>query len=726
MTAALSPEGVGLTFVVSRGAVPRLATVVELMVEDEVLSRMPWTFMCTEDNRLEVQQAVGERPVEIDTIPDEHWSTIVAAVLADVETASQPATVPVILPKAREVVDLSEAVVEVISRLGDVAHGPNILLPVSLAPKGVIAEFIRGRLTSGRGLDIVTRTLIEESSMLTSNARIEFVDPAPSAIRVGVWLGQVLPIELPESTWSFEVALLSGTKVVGVSEPAPLRQRLDRFGDARWDELVAEIPVADVPTGNYTLGIRVVGLSNREFARLRARKGALAAARVRTVPEHGPTATSYLLNSAPRGATMYLSVDRGPSSSVAERWDKALLRKDLNFILRGRASRQLRRLRLQRLLTRRRFRGRDIWLVGERPDTAQDNGAALFRHLRTAHPERESYYVIAKDSPQRERLEGLGNVIEHSSRKHRLLMLHASVLANSNSINHMIPTNWDARDYEKHLAWRVGALRIYLKHGVHLSPNAVKRGLSGYDLVLAATHGEAAALQAVSGYESQVAKTGLPRYDSLEPIPATREVLFMSTWRRYLVPMLFGKGDGEHEPFEGSAYESFVGELLTSRRLADMLERYDYRLNFVPHYNLAQQVAQLPTIGDRITIGGGEGRSIQDQLRSCDAFITDYSSVHFDVAYVGTPIIYSRFDEEDYETRHASPSWFDYDRDGFGPVARTLKETLDALEVTLAGGCVVAEPYAARADASFVHRDHDNCARVVQEVDALLEGCRRD
>src|SRR5699024_9836587 len=129
----------------------------------------------------------------------------------------------------------------------------------------------------------------------------------------------------------------------------------------------------------------------------------------------------------------------------------------------------------------------------------------------------------------------LGHVVAHSSWRHILLMLHVRVLADAYSIHHMLPRSWDATQYARHLAGRVGALRVYLKHGVHLSPNAVKRGSAGYDVVLTVMPRETEASRAVSGYDRQLAETGLPRYDALVPTERSRTILFMSTWRRYLV-----------------------------------------------------------------------------------------------------------------------------------------------------------------------------------------------
>src|SRR5699024_8111005 len=104
----------------------------------------------------------------------------------------------------------------------------------------------------------------------------------------------------------------------------------------------------------------------------------------------------------------------------------------------------------------------------------------------------------------------------------------------------------------------------------------------------------------------------------------------------------------------------------------------------------------------------------------CDVFVTDHSSVHFDAAYLGKPVIYARFDREEYETRHAAPSWFDFERDGFGPVVETLEATLDELERVLTGGCVQRQVYRERVERLFTHHDHGNAQRLVDAIEACL------
>ncbi|MFC5039884.1 CDP-glycerol glycerophosphotransferase family protein [Ornithinimicrobium kibberense] len=379
----------------------------------------------------------------------------------------------------------------------------------------------------------------------------------------------------------------------------------------------------------------------------------------------------------------------------------------------------MRTLLLVRLITRPLFLRR-VWIVGERSDTAQDNGLHFFRYVRRSHPRRRVYYVIEKDSPEFGKLRRLGNVVEHSSWRHQLFMLHADVLSDAFSIPYLIPRSWDRFDYHYHLAWRIGALRVFLQHGVHTSPAALQRRTTGYDMVVTSASRETQALREVSGYDEQLTETGLARYDALLPAHGSRTVLFITTWRRYLPSRVFAGQDRRTDTFEGSSYERFTSGLLQSRRLHHVLERHGYRLVFVPHHNLADQFADVQSSSDHVQVVEPTGDGIQRLVRSCDVFITDHSSVHFDAAYLGKPVIYARFDREEYETRHAAPSWFDFEREGFGPVTQTLEQTLDELERVLSGGCLQQQVYQERVQRLFTYHDQHNAERLFEAIEARL------
>lgn len=54
---------------------------------------------------------------------------------------------------------------------------------------------------------------------------------------------------------------------------------------------------------------------------------------------------------------------------------------------------------------------KEIWVIGEKPDKAQDNGYHLFKYLRENYPEKEVYYVIDENSPDIDKVKQLGNVV---------------------------------------------------------------------------------------------------------------------------------------------------------------------------------------------------------------------------------------------------------------------------------------------------------------------------
>ncbi len=493
---------------------------------------------------------------------------------------------------------------------------------------------------------------------------------------------------------------------------AEVRPRVNTVGEWTRSELVFEVPAADLPDGAVRLEVAADEAGATAYP-VEPSAGLLASSRrtrlgrdrwVQAVPTAGRPAVRLRLGADTRGGRL--------------RWTATEWLREVSFVAHAR---RFTWVRAARLATRP-FVPRDpVWLVGERPETARDNGLAFFRHLRSTRPDAPVYYVITADSPMRAAVEPLGNVVTHSSWRHRVLMLHAQVLANAYSIKHMLPSRWHPGAYMKQAAWRTGAYRVYLKHGVHLSPYAVKRANGGYDLLAAVGEREAEALRATSGYGDEVVVTGLARYDGLvRPQRRSRTVLFMPTWRRYLVPTLFSGSDETKVAYEGSTYQRFITELLGSPRLAELLERHDLTLQMVPHYNLGSLLRPDDLGSARVRVLDAPTADIPGLLRSCDLLVTDYSSVQFDVAYVGTPVVYCQFDEEEYTAGHSAFSWFDTERDGFGPVTRDVEGTLAAMERYAVSGFVREPLYEERVRSVFAHDDRCNGERLASAVDQLL------
>ena len=533
----------------------------------------------------------------------------------------------------------------------------------------------------------------------------ELVDRATDHLVIGV---RLLGAD-EEPTARFRLRLRTRWGAVVLTISAGIAERVDYAGTRTLSALRFTVPTDRLP--NTALRLELAGDQSQTWLPVATTPGLLACSRpeplgqrrLQVLPAAGRSATWLRLSSWTRGARLGWAVRNAA--------------RELAFIAH---SRRFTWVRAVRMLTRPVAPRGQVWLIGERPESARDNGFALFAHLRAERPQAPVFYVIARDSPMAETVAALGHVVWHSSWRHRLLMLHAHVLANAYSIKHMLPSRWRPGAYMNQCAWRVGARRVYLKHGVHLSPDAVKRANGGYDVVLTVGERETRALARTSGYGStQLHQTGLARYDLLVPQRSSRTVLFMPTWRRYLVPRLFGSQDEALVPYQGSTYQRFVHGLLDSDELAALLEREELRMVVVPHYNLTGLLRPEHLASDRIELLDGATADIPQLLRSCALLLTDYSSVQFDVAYLGRPVVYAQFDREEYAQGHGGHSWFEPVRDGFGPVTTTVPETLQVLEGYARADFSREPQYGQRVEQMFAHRDRQNCARIVTVLDSL-------
>jgi CDP-glycerol glycerophosphotransferase (TagB/SpsB family) len=644
------------------------------------------------------------------------WNAVTRPVSASVITA-----IP--LTALKSSTDVRGALAEAAADAPAGRHHEPTLVPHPGTPRWVVASYVREVL---RAPAEDPARLAHAGRLAMASARLvaEAVDPLGNQVRITARVSMPHGLQ-QQPPWQFRLGVHCPGGASAWSPPTALRPRTDWAGRGRWERLVAEVPLDQLPTGDYELMVELVGDPHLRPRALRPSVGSVTPGRTRkmtwTVRGHQGS-TRYLPFSTGSARVAGLEVQQDAHGRrAAGAWWLRRLRQDLGFVARGKGGRRWRLLLLIRTLTRPLFFGRQIWIVGERRDTAQDNGLHFFRFVRRSHPQRHVYYVIERDSPEYRKIRRLGHVVAHSSWRHQLLMLHADVLANAFSVRYLIPRSWERSGYSYQLAWRIGALRVFLQHGVHISPAALQRMTTGYDIVITSATRETQALRQVSGYDEQLVETGLPRYDALAPGPSSRTVLLVTTWRRYLPSRVFAGQGRKADSFDGSAYQRFTSGLLQSMRLHQILERHDHRLVFLPHHNLADQFHQVRPASDRVQVLEPTGDDIQRLVRTCDVFVTDHSSVHFDAAYLGKPVIYARFDREEYESRHAAPSWFDFERDGYGPVTETLDETLDELERVLSTGCLQQQVYRERIERLLTHHDQHNAQRLLDVIEARLE-----
>ncbi|CAM5549443.1 hypothetical protein SSPIM334S_04106 [Streptomyces spiroverticillatus] len=383
------------------------------------------------------------------------------------------------------------------------------------------------------------------------------------------------------------------------------------------------------------------------------------------------------------------------------------------------------RMRFAYWATRPLLRSRDIWLIGERSNTAQDNASHLFRWIRTNEKRRNAYYVIDGDSEHYGRIKKFGHVLKRGSFRHRMYLLHAKkVIGAYDSESYLIPPKYGKLLYLHRFGELIDYQRIFLQHGVTYNDVSVgaARQLTSYDMIVTSGRQETQYMAQALAYADRAQPTGFPRFDALVREPRQRpRILLMPTWRQWLVTASYKKsGAPSKTVFTQSEYFSFYRSLLTHPRLVAELEKHGVDLEFFPHYEILPYLHHFRIDSPSVKVADPGARDLQQAMKECSLMVTDYSSVFFDVAYMGIPLVHVPFDEEDFYGRHYRRGYFDLARDGFGPVARTVEAAVDEIIASIERGFTVESPYQERVQDFFVHRDQNNCARTYRAIEQLV------
>lgn len=375
-------------------------------------------------------------------------------------------------------------------------------------------------------------------------------------------------------------------------------------------------------------------------------------------------------------------------------------------------------LPLRRYAQKHRGKGKPVVIISDRVNKAGDNGEALFRYLMDNGYDNEYdiYFAVIKDSPDYERLSSVGKVLDFGSEEYKEKFLIADKIISAGFDGWFVNAFGTDRKY---MADLYHFDHFFLQHGVIMNDmsKALNYTKRGFELFCTTTEGEyRSILDTRYGYhEDEVALTGLPRYDLLED-EAEKLIAFTPTWRRKLVGEVYREHGSRHysDQIRESDYCRFYNSLINNKRLISEMEKYGYRGEFYMHPSFAENITDF--IGNSI-IRVCENADYNRIFRKASVLVTDYSSVNMDFAYLKKPVIYAQFDREDFfgGTQWAH-GYFDYERDGFGPVCETEESVVDEIVRLIKNGCINQKKYIDRADRFFIYRDRGNCKRVADAI----------
>ncbi len=362
-----------------------------------------------------------------------------------------------------------------------------------------------------------------------------------------------------------------------------------------------------------------------------------------------------------------------------------------------------------------RRRRKHLWLLCEYAAEAQDNAFALFRYLRKDRPDIDAVYAIKKGAPAEGAVKALGPVVPFGTLRHWVYYLAAEV--NISSQKGGKPNAAVCYLFEVTLGWLKNK-RVFLQHGVTKDDlpflHAENAKLS---LFCCAAKPEYEFIRDTFGYAPGVVRyTGFCRFDALlDATPDPDLVLILPTWRMWLE-----RGCKTDAAFRESEYYRGWQALLDDPALDALLTRTGRRAIFCVHRNVSQFETCFVSRSERIAVKQWGEVSVPQLIRDAAVLVTDFSSVFMDFAFMKKPVVYYQFDRETYRKGHLPTGYFDYERDGFGPIAETVSDTIDALGGVIENGCRMTADYEERADRFFTLRDSQSAARTTEAITEMI------
>ena len=375
------------------------------------------------------------------------------------------------------------------------------------------------------------------------------------------------------------------------------------------------------------------------------------------------------------------------------------------------------------------LRYKDAWLLMDRDNQADDNGEHFYRYLLQEQAQVNAFFVLKKDSQDWSRLleEGF-RLVDYGSLEHKALMLNAIHVVTSHPdafVLNLLPT----AQYGDLLKYKY----TFLQHGVIRDDISNWLNTKKIDCFVTSSPQEYAS---IAGGETnykfgpkEVVMTGLARHDALlaRDEPTENVIIFMPTWRQNLVGSTSTSSTkrAKADVFYESEYAKQWKSLLHSDVLRSAVEKYGYKVVFFPHANMQMYLDwfEAPTW---VEMRSHSTDPILHKLfRRAKVLVTDYSSVFFEFGIQKKAVLHYQFDfEEMYGAgvHTARLGYFNFEKDGFGPVAYDELSLLEQIEKVLARNGIPDERYLKRMEGALPLRDQKNRKRTYDAIVSLDEG----
>ena len=365
-----------------------------------------------------------------------------------------------------------------------------------------------------------------------------------------------------------------------------------------------------------------------------------------------------------------------------------------------------------------------VWLFSDRIDNAGDSGEVVFKYISEHTPNgvRPIFTIGRAASDEvKNRLEAIGEVVYFEDTEFKYYFLLADKIVSSSAGEFTIIAFEDDRPYfvdMYHFDF------YFMNHGVNCGDCSAWLNHYNKNIKIFFNTGVNERQAIIDGRYNMTADqcviTGLPRFDALYD-DRKKQLLVLPSWRKSIKGAYDDKTSSVYyDGFVNTDYYKFYNGLINDERLLAKMREKGYTGLFCLHPIFRKQAVDFQK-NDVFAINEGF-IDYNKVFAESSVMVTDYSTIAFDFAYLKKPIVYTQFDKEEfYKTQTYDKGFFEYERDGFGPVCYDLDSAVDALIKIIDKDC--ENDYIDRVTNFFVNIDKNNSKRV---IDAVLADSKKE
>ena len=353
---------------------------------------------------------------------------------------------------------------------------------------------------------------------------------------------------------------------------------------------------------------------------------------------------------------------------------------------------------------------RQIWIINDKKNQAGDNGEYFFRYLTKKQPkELLFFFAIEKNCSDYKRLKKYGNIVDLNSKKYLNLFLNTDKIITS------VLEEWANNAYGKDGKYLKDLYHfdyIYLQSDIikeDFSRNMYKI-ISNFDMIVILSKKQYNFLQRMeySFNLNNIILSGFTRFDNLKRIES-----HIKKENLILIYLTLGINLKETKEYTNETYFAFYNNLTNSKELIFIMEKYDYKGIFCLDPNINYQnidfdknkMFQIVNLCNH-----------QELFAKASLLITDYSNIFLDFGYMNKPIIYSHFDHKENKPNYFENFYFDYEKDGFGPVCYNLKCIINNIIFVIKNRKISGKKYLKRIQRFYKYSFKQNCERTFLKI----------